>query len=122
MAHWHIRFLDKGIHLFNMLSFCHFFTGLEEAILDFSETIVHNDAQTSETTPPSKRKRTHKDINSVKEMEILHLEKDNFLLQKQYLNLKITVKKQELKNLLLQEKIMKAQLEKLPQSDTENEI
>ena len=45
-----------------------------------------------------------------------------FLLQKQYLNLKITVKKQELKNLLLQEKIMKAQLEKLPQSDTENEI
>ena len=63
-----------------MFSFCHFFTGLQEAILDFSETtqdIVHNDAQ---ATHPSKRKRTHKDMNSVTEIEILQLEKDNFLL------------------------------------------
>ena len=71
-------------------------------------------------TPPKGSERT--DMNSVTEIEILQLEKDNFLLQKQYLNLKITVKKQELKNLILQEKIMKAQLEKLPKSHKENEI
>ena len=99
---------------------------MQEDILDLSETtqadIAHNDNQAT----PCKRKRTHKDNSlHVKESDILQLEKYN-LLQKQYLNLKITAKKQELQNLLLQEKIMKAQLEKhspqLPKSHTENEI